>query len=375
VRYGDAALADLLPSVLTALGVAGERNALDLSDLRRVVVFLIDGLGWQALRRHPDVAPFLTGLAGLPLTAGFPTTTVVSLVSLGTGLPSGEHGLTGYSSYVPEVGAAVNWLSWAPIGGGADLRDRLVPEVVQAAPTALERAVAAGITVTVVSPRQFLGSGLTRAALRGGEYAGTVTFGDVMVNVAAGVARGNRSLAYCYASELDLVGHVRGVESDPWLAQLELVDHMAAALAARLPPQVTLLITADHGMVTVPDENKVDFDTCAALQDGVVALAGEPRARYVHVEPGAEADVRATWEAQLGDRMWILSRADAIAAGWFGPTVTPTAAERVGDVVAVAHTPSAVVRRRAESQVSALPGQHGALSDEELLVPLLRYDS
>jgi len=338
-------------------------------------VLLVDGLGWQALRRHADLAPFLTGLAGRPLTAGFPTTTVVSLVSLGTGLPSGQHGLTGYSSYVPEVGAAVNWLSWAPIGGGADLRERLVPEVVQPAETALERAAADGITVTVVSPRQFLGSGLTRAALRGGEYAGTVTFGDVIVNVAAAAARGSRSLVYCYLHELDLVGHVRGVESDAWLAQLELVDHMAAALAARLPPQVTLLITADHGMVTVPEENKIDFDASTALQGGVLALAGEPRARYVHVQPGAAAEVRAAWQEQLGARMWILSRAEAVAAGWFGPTVTPTAAERVGDVIAVAHTPAAVVRRRTESQVSALPGQHGALSDEELLVPLLRYDS
>jgi hypothetical protein len=69
--------------------------------------------------------------------------------------------------------------------------------------------------------------------------------------------------------------------------------------------------------------------------------------------------------------MWVLPRDDAIAAGWFGPEVTTTSRQRLGDIVVVARTASAVVRRRAESKLSALPGQHGALTDDELLVPLL----
>jgi type I phosphodiesterase/nucleotide pyrophosphatase len=373
VRYGEAALADVMPSVLAALGVPGAANALGLPDTARVVVLLVDGLGWPLLQRHPEAAPCLTSMDGRSLTAGFPSTTVTSVTSFGTGLPPGAHGLTGYSSYVEELGAPVNWLAWRRVGEGGDLRDRLVPEDVQPQPTAFERAAAAGVSVSVVSPVQFEDSGLTRAALRGGRYAGAVTPGDAVAQAASAADRGNRSLVYCYTSDLDLVGHVRGADSDPWLAQLALVDRFAEQLAARLPGDATLLVTGDHGMVTIPEEAKVDFDSSEDLQRGVIALAGEPRARYVHTRLGAAGDVLATWQEQLGDRMWVLPREEAIAAGWFGPTVTPAARQRIGDVVAVAHTPMAVVRRRAESRLSSLPGQHGALSDDELLVPLLAH--
>lgn len=371
-RYGEAALSDVLPSVLASLGVAGEPNPLGLSDSARTVVLLVDGMGWQSLRRHPDTAPVLTGLPGRPLTAGFPSTTVTSLTSLGTGLPPGAHGFTGYTSWVEEVGDAVNWLAWRPVGRREDLRERLSPEDAQPRATAFERAAAAGVTVTTATAASFEGSGLTRAALRGGRFAGSHTWGDTLALALDAVDRGNRSLVYCYLSELDLIGHVRGAETDAWCQQLALVDTFVARLVEQLPADARLLVTADHGMVTVPVDGRVDVDDSPVLSAGVRALAGEPRARHVHARPGAAADVLAAWTTELGDRMWIASRDDAVAAGLFGPEVTPAARRRIGDVVAVATTPDvAVVQRTAESTLSALPGQHGALTDDELLVPLL----
>ena len=369
--YGRASLADLLPSVLASLGVPDEARVLDLPDTPRAVVLLVDGLGARLLARHRDEAPFLSSLGSRPLTAGFPATTVTSLSSLGTGLPPGEHGLTGYTSWVEELEDTVGWLGWTPLASGDDLRQRLVPEQVQPRTTAFERAQAAGVEVTVAAPAQFEGSGLTRAVLRGGTYRGAVTPGDAVATAVAGSRAGTRSLVYCYTPDLDLTGHVRGVDSDAWRAQLRLVDRFAEELAARLPAGAVLHVTADHGMVDVTDEDKVDADGCAALLDGVRALAGEPRARHVHVLPGAADDVLARWRAELGDRMWIGTRADAVTAGLLGPVVTPAALARTGDVVAVATSGVAVVRRETEPLFSALLGQHGALTDDELLIPLL----
>jgi hypothetical protein len=372
VRYGECALADVMPSVLAALGVPGEPNALALTDLRRAVVLLVDGLGWSRLRRNPDAAPFLNSLSGQSLTAGFPSTTVSSLASLGTGRPPGEHGLTGYTSYLPEVGSAINWLAWRAVGENSSLIDRVIPEVAQPQITAFERAEMAGVSVTIAAPASFAGTGLTRAALRGGRFAGTVSGGDVISQVATASRDGNRSLVYCYVSELDLIGHVRGPESAAWLAQLGLLDQFVERLSDALPTDAALLVTADHGMTTVLDEDKIDFDDNPELRDGVLALAGEPRARYVHTQPGAEADVLAAWREQLADRLWVLSRDEAISAGLFGPIVTAAARERIGDVLAISQGASAIVRRGAEPRLSALPGHHGALTDDELLVPLLR---
>jgi len=369
--YGDGALADVGPSLLAALGVPGETNTLGLADTARACLFLVDGLGWCQLQRHADAAPFLTSLTSRSMTAGFPATTVTSLSSLGTGLPSGQHGLTGYSSYDGDVGAVVNWLAWRSVGPGDDLRDRLVPEVVQPRPTIWERADDAGIATSICTFDNFSGTGLTRAVLRGGRWHGTLAEGDAVARAADAATRGNRALVYVYVSALDLVGHMRGPDTDAWRAQLSIVDRIAEQLAARLPDDTSLLVTADHGMVLVPDESKVDYDATPALQEGVVALAGEPRARYVHTEAGAADDVRARWTELLDDEWVVLSRSEAIEMGLFGPEIDPDAARRIGDVVALSLGDGGVVERRKLPRLSAMPGQHGSLTDEELLVPLL----
>jgi hypothetical protein len=161
------------------------------------------------------------------------------------------------------------------------------------------------------------------------------------------------------------------VDSEAWRAQLRLVDAFAEQLAACLEPGTALHVTADHGMVDVGPEGKIDLDASPVLMDGVHAVAGEPRARHVHALPGAADDVLARWRAELGDRVQVLSRAEVVAAGLLGPTVTPAALRRTGDVVAIATADVALVRWSTEAMFSALVGQHGALTDDELLVPLL----
>jgi predicted AlkP superfamily pyrophosphatase or phosphodiesterase len=360
-----------MPSVLAALEV-GDDNRLGLANAQRFVVMLVDGMGLLGLREHAAAAPYLSSMGCNELTAGFPSTTVTSLASLSTGVPAGQHAMTGYSSYIAEVGGAVNWLAWREVGKKEDLRDRLVPEVVQPHQTAWQQAADAGVSTTTVSSRDFEGTGLTRAVFRGGGYSGTTTGGDAIALAADASDRGHRSLVYAYASELDFVGHVRGPGTDAWVAQLSLVDRQVESLASRLPAGTTLLVTADHGMVSMPQDETVDADVPSSpLRDGVIALAGEPRMRHVHVRSGARDDVLATWQAALGDHAWVITGDEAVRLGLFGPIVTPLARERIGDVLAIARDGSGVVQRRRESTLSSLPGHHGALTDGELLVPLL----
>lgn len=370
-RYGAGSLSDVMPSVLAALDGGGD-DRLGLPSAARYVVLLVDGMGLVSLREHASSAPFLSSLDCRELTAGFPTTTVTSLASLATGLPPGEHAMTGYTTYVESVGDPVNWLAWQPVGRADDLRDRLVPEVVQPQPTVWQQAAESGIAVTVASSRQFEGSGLTRAVFRGAPFAGVVTGGDSIAVAADLVDRGHRSLLYCYISELDFVGHVRGPDTDAWCAQLSLVDRHAELLADRLPPGTRLVVTADHGMAAMPAEETVDADAPeCALRSGVLAIAGEPRMRHVHALPGTAADVLETWREVLGDRAWVLSRDQAQDCGLFGPVVTSVARQRIGDLVAIARGGFGLVQRRRESRLSAMPGHHGSLTDRELLVPLL----
>jgi hypothetical protein len=84
---------------------------------------------------------------------------------------------------------------------------------------------------------------------------------------------------------------------------------------------------------------------------------------------GAARDVLAIWREVVGDRMWVLTRDEAIAAGWFGPVVTNAARRRIGEVVAAAFAPTGIVQRDVDPLQAMLTGHHGSLTDAERLVP------
>jgi hypothetical protein len=372
-RYGQSALADLTPSLLAGLGAPGFHDVLGVGRMRSVCLFLVDGLGWNLLRAHASDAPYLAGLAarGRPLTAGFPATTAASIASVGTGLPPGEHGFVGYLMGLPGQERPLNTLHWRWQGtSGADLLHELPPERLQPAPTAFELAARAGIPVSVVAPPFHEGSGLTRAVLRGGGFRPALTPGD-LVGEAAEAAREHGGLVYVYTGDLDTAGHVRGPGSAAWRAQLRLVDSLAASLADELPGGCTLTVSADHGMVPSPPESRLDLEGEPAVLDAVRFLGGEARARHVYAEPGREREVLARWRERLGDSFWVLGRDDAVAAGWFGHRVLDAVRARIGDVVAAAHGELSLVVPSAEPLESRLLGQHGSMTADEQLVPLL----
>ncbi|MGW0042891.1 alkaline phosphatase family protein [Rhodococcus sp. NPDC003348] len=375
-QYGRESLSDLVPSVLAHLGVPGETNriGIDLTGVNRVCILLVDGLGAELLAAHPKEAPFLSSAGPAPvLTAGFPTTTAASLASLGTGRPSGEHGVVGYLISVPGEDRLMNPLKWRLHGEGpkVDLLRELVPEEFQPNPTAFERAAAHGIAVSRVAPAYQGGSGLTRAALRGGEFRPSFSMGDLADAAVASMRDGQRSLVYAYHGELDLTGHARGPESTAWALELEQVDLLARQIAARLPADGALIVTADHGMVQV--RSPIDIDQDSTLKEGVRQIGGEPRARHVYTEPGQADAVLDRWRDRLDDGFAVYSRSDVIARGWFGPTISPAAAQRIGDVIAVATRDGALIRRGAEPLQSILVGHHGSLTSAELHVPLLVF--
>ncbi len=361
-RYGEDSLGEVLPSVLGALGVRGETDVLGLPPAERYCVLLVDGLGWRQLNAHPSLAPFLTSMRGRPITAGVPTTTAASLTSLGTGLPPGRHGVVGYTTRLPGTKDAVfNALKW----------DKSVdPDSYQPHPTLFERAARAGVAVTVLGEREFKDSGLTRAGLRSAGFRVADTPGVRVALAQQACEAAAPSLVYVYDGDLDYTGHQAGWRSDAWRYQLAFLDGFVEQLHAALPDGTVLLVTADHGMVDVAADKRVDVDDVPDMYAGVDLVAGEPRFRHLYTADGAAGDVRAAWDETLGDRAVALSREDAVAAGWFG-AVESRVLDRIGDVVVAVNGDCAVERRHVFPVEGKLVGLHGALTADEMLIPLL----
>lgn len=361
-EYGRRSLCELLPGVARALGLPGFTDILGLPPARRYVVVLVDGLGWHLLAEHRGTAPYLASLLDerAPLTCGIPSTTVTSLTSLGTGLTPGEHGVVGYTSRIPGTDRLLNALKWS-----ADVD----PLAWQPRPTVFERMSATGAAVTAVNQTSFEGTGLTVCSQRGAAYYGADSPWE-RLSVVAEVAKAHRSLTYAYESTLDHHGHAVGCTSPDWLARLADVDTDLLRLRAALPPDAVMVVTADHGMVDLAPDGRLDVDDCPGLLDDVVLLGGEARFRHLYCRAGAAEEVARRWRERLGGHAIVMLRDDAEAAGWFGP-VAAAVRPRVGDVLVAALGTFATFSRRLFPVEGRMVGFHGSLTAEEMLVPLL----
>jgi predicted AlkP superfamily pyrophosphatase or phosphodiesterase len=274
--YGVATLADLSSSMLASLDPEAppSQNVLGLTPAQRACLLIVDGLGWELLRDHPAVAPFLSELArnSKPITAGFPATTVTSLGSICTGRPPGQHGILGYQVIIPGENRLLNGLRWD---------SRVDPRQWQPLPTIYERATAAGIAAVHVAQGAFRGTGLTVATMRGADFRPADSMGALAAQAAAALWENGRVLVTVYHGDLDNTGHVFGVGSDAWYNQLAHVDKLAEQLAGALPSGTCLYVTADHGMVDIGPEDKFDVDATPELRSGLALLGGEPRARHM----------------------------------------------------------------------------------------------
>ncbi|NUR07807.1 MAG: alkaline phosphatase family protein [Nocardioidaceae bacterium] len=362
--YRDHSLGDLLPAVARALGVdAGlPETSMRLPEGHSYVVFLVDGLGYELLRDHADQAPYLSSLLDrhAPATAGVPSTTATSLTSLGTALTPGTHGVVGFTSRIPGTDDLLNALFWSK---------KVDPLEWQPHPTALGRLASAGVRTTVVSKREFAGSGLTVASQRGADYVGADRVGERTAAVLA-ASSADPSLTYVYEGDLDWTGHRYGVASTSWQLQLSMVDAVAEQLRDTLPSSTRLVVVADHGMVDSPAERRLDVDDHLELLDGVVVFGGEARFRHVYCRGGAVDDVLAAWREAVGDRAEVLTRDDALARGWFGD-LAPGVRPRIGDVLVAARGDFSVLSTAIFPYEATLVGLHGSLTSAEMLIPVL----
>jgi hypothetical protein len=370
--YGTRSLADLLPSVCAVLGVPGAADVLGLAPhldgITKVGVLLVDGLGAYQLPVAAPYAPVLADLAAGggghagTLTAGFPSTTPVSLVTLGTGALPGAHGILGFTTRRPD-GRVLNHIRWA---------DDPDPRDWQPVPTRFETAAAAGVAVTVVTRPEFEGSGLTVSANRGAAFTGAPDGASVVAGMLRALAAASGpALVYGYHPDLDKAGHEDGVDSPSWRAAARGVDDLLDRIVHGLPADSALLVVADHGQLNVPAEARLDMADIPGLSDGVVGVTGEPRVRYLYTADGAQDDVVAAWRGVFGDRAWVLTREEAIAGGWYGP-VPAGHQGRIGDVVVICQDRAVALATGWEPPaVGNLVAYHGAATDAEMLVPLL----
>jgi hypothetical protein len=358
-------LADVLSSCLQA--VQGGDNALHLKPVKKAAVLVVDGLGAGNLRQRSGHARWLTSqwsARNLIADAGYPSTTASALTTLTTGQLPGAHGIVGYTVLQPKSGTLINHLKeWGPFAQ---------PETWQLQPTLFERAAADQIPSVAFGEPRFSGSDFTKATWRGAEFVGVkglVAQGELMREFFDSTST---AVAYLYWPALDRTGHSQGVGSDAWTHRLEELDQGLEEISRLLRADEGMVVTADHGMLDVANEDKIIVQEGSPLLAGVSAWGGEPRVAQLYVDDvGALGDLHAAWSEVLAGRGRVMTRDQVIDEGWLGP-VSFEVVPRIGNLSVVCEEPIALYRGSTASVASqAMVGQHGSITPMEREIPII----
>jgi hypothetical protein len=326
-----------------------------LAEAKQVVLLVLDGLGWDQLQEHAALMPVLSSLKGERITTVAPTTTSTALSSISTGLTPGEHGLIGYRMVLG--GEILNVLRWAV--NGDDRRRAYPPADIQRFPAFMGKAV------PVVSPIELAGSAFSEAHLRGSVPVGWRAASSMAVDVRHLLLAGER-FVYAYYGSIDKIAHERGF-GDYYEAELRVADRLVADMLEALPDKAALLVTADHGQVEVGERV---VKPSASLLSLCAMQSGEGRFRWLHARRGANAELLAAASAEFASTAWVLTREQLIADRWFGPTVPPAVAQRLGDVAVIAREPVSYFDP-GDTGPFELVCRHGSVTSAEVYVPLV----
>jgi predicted AlkP superfamily pyrophosphatase or phosphodiesterase len=345
-------VAGLVPALL------GQRDApwlpAPVARADQVVLIVLDGLGWNAIREHEHLVPTLAAMEGHAITTVVPSTTATALTSITTGLAPAQHGIVGYRMVVRND--VLNVLRWS-VRDGVRAPD---PFDVQRHTSFLGREV------PVVTRSEFRATGFTQAHLRGARFVGWHTTATLIEQCVRAVEAGER-LVYAYYPGVDTVAHEFGLRDRVYRRELAFADRLVEELRAALPPSAVLLVTSDHGQVHLDRESWIEIPRVTAL---CAAVAGDGRFRYLHAQAGKANELLEVTREVVGDRAWVWSRRELLDSGIVGSGATGTIPSRIGDVVLAARAPVAFVDPALPNEVRLRSG-HGSVTPDEMYVPVL----
>ncbi len=334
-------------------GLAYVDALLRQKDYRSIVLMLMDGLSLDTLARHLPPDSFLRRQPSHELSAVFPSTTTAATTSAITGLNPGEHGWLGWTLYFEQLNASVDIFG-----------NTLQFSKDQAAPFHAASHFLPYESITDRISATGRAQGLNVSAY-GDVVVGSLA--QLMSETARLCAQPGRHYLYAYYGEPDHLMHLLGCGHDRVRAVCQSIDQSIGQLAAGLPEDSLLLVTADHGLVDAQPDVIEDHP---ALADMLIRPPSiELRAAALYVKPADKKAFPDAFREAFGDRYLLLSGEEAISRGLFGPgAILQGISGLVGDYLAIALADHALFPKREHCK---LIGMHAGLTSAEMRLPLI----
>lgn len=355
--------------------------------VNRVVLLVLDSLGWQLVERdRPSFARLTDAKTAVlhPITSIFPSTTVAALSSIWTGAGPAQHGLVGLRLLTPEYGTITQFIHFTPDFGkypDALVDAGLDPETFLAFPGLAQQLRASGIPTYRFTEQTLINSALSKMHGRGvTDSFGAVSVADLFVRLRQFLEEkaGESLFISAYWPTIDTLMHHYGWDHPAVFAEMRAIFHqlkndLLDPLSESARTGTLLILTADHGQITCPADRYIHYKHHPRLEAMLLMRpSGEPRVPYFHARQGRQQEVLRYLQEELGHAMFALPGEQALAAGFLGPQPYHSLASlRLGDVIGIMRHDYAFVTDQDMKFADRMRGRHGGMTREEMLASFL----
>ena len=362
----------------------------ETSGIDNVVLMLCDGLGYNEWRRNRGTGFFgALGAKGSvrPITSIFPSTTAAALTTVSTGLTPQEHGLPEWFVYMQELGEVILTLPFSRLGeyGRDTLKGKLPERSLFDGTPVFRRLKDEGINCMTITGG-YLASTVYSTMTRGGtDVTPYSSSSDLSVSLRRFIERAKgKNFVYVYWGNVDHIEHTYGQGTDESLVEASNISHaLQEGFLDRIDREAArrtlVLLTADHGQLTVEPEKTVYVNRFAKLtrslqknsRGEMVPPWGNVRDSYYLVEESRLEETERYMREKLDGVATVIKTADGIKEGLFGINrPTKKFLRRVGNLMVLPHGNKTVFYRYKRGAIPDLKGHHGGLTQDEMTIPL-----
>ena len=352
-----------------------------------VVLFLVDGFGWQFFERFQD-APFLKRIATHgrieKLISQFPSTTAAHLTTLHTGWNVGQSGVYEWIYYEPALDALIAPLLFTYAGLWE--RDLLKPTGVQPAllyPRGMfyPELKKMGVKPFAFGIRDYTPSTYSSAVMEGTELHAFKTLSEALINVGLLLEKQPQpAYIYLYFDRIDVLAHDYGPTAPQTEAEIETFLLMMEYYFERVfkgKKRVLFMMTADHGQTEVNPQTTIYLNTDPRfvgierflktnLKGQLLVPAGSPRDMFLYIKDDLLEEAQSFLAPRLEGKADVVRTENLIDQGYFGPEVSSRFRERVGNLVILPYRYEAVWWYEKGKFEQRFYGHHGGLTPEEM---------
>lgn len=359
-----------------------------------VILFFIDGFGWEFFQQRADDSAFIKRLRQegrvSKITSQFPSTTAAHVTCIHTGLPVATSGIYEWQYYEPKLDAVIAPLMYSY--AGSRQRDELKsvniePAELFPAATLYNALAARGVSSFSFGSRDFTPSTFSNIVTRGATMRAFTTLTEALVNLTQQAEHAvTPTYIFFYYSNIDTMCHWYGPASRQTQAELDIflfaMDKWFLPKLRASNRRVLFALTADHGHMAVTPQNTFYLNVGHHARELAPMLrvdargellppGGSPRDVFLYVRNDCLDDARALLKSALAGYADVVKTNDLLNAGYFGRV--PAGAEllgRLGELTILPYANNCVWWFQDGKFEQRLYGHHGGLTPTEMEIPL-----